>query len=333
MKLTKGLIVGSLMCSLALAATDTTTTNDNIVEEMSNGNENIEQQVVKEDSSDTIKENNQEEKQIVNKENSDIKNKEQEEKPDVKENSDIVKEKGVIFAVEFAPRVARDLYLLSKKRKNIFPILADANLPLTYYPFLTKVDLVFQDIAQPNQVDILVKNIYYYLKKGGYFMLAVKSRSIDISKKPKEVYFLVKKHLEEYGLKIIQEIELNPYEKDHIFYLGKNEKDIKEPGSVKWVDILEKYGKQKFKENMEFAKEKFQENMNLTKEKFQESKQNFIESKNYTTDVKMELKAEIKEVKDELKRLENKFDRMQWLIIATLISVFAKDYILKLIGG
>ena len=92
MKLTKGLIVGSLMCSLALAATDTTTTNDNIVEEMSNGNKNIEQQVVKEDSSDTIKENNQEEKQIVNKENSDIKNKEQEEKPDVKENSDIVKE-------------------------------------------------------------------------------------------------------------------------------------------------------------------------------------------------------------------------------------------------
>ncbi len=162
--------------------------------------------------------------------------------------SDIVKEKGVIFAVEFAPRVARDLYLLSKKRKNIFPILADANLPLTYYPFLTKVDLVFQDIAQPNQVDILVKNIYYYLKKGGYFMLAVKSRSIDISKKPKEVYFLVKKHLEEYGLKIIQEIELNPYEKDHIFYLGKYEKEIKEPGSVKWVDILEKYGKQKFKE-------------------------------------------------------------------------------------
>jgi len=174
--------------------------------------------------------------------------------------SDIVREKGIVFAVEFAPRVARDLYLLSKIRKNIFPILADANLPLTYYPFLTKVDLVFQDIAQPNQVDILVKNIYYYLKKGGYFMLAVKSRSIDISKKPKEVYFLVKKHLEEYGLKIIQEIELSPYEKDHIFYLGKYEGEIKEPGSVKWVDVLEKYGKQEFKEGKKIRK-------NLTKRK------------------------------------------------------------------
>ncbi len=155
--------------------------------------------------------------------------------------SDIVKEKGIIFAVEFAPRVGRELYLLSKRRVNIYPILADANLPLTYYPFLTQVDVVFQDIAQPNQVEILVKNIYYYLREKGYFMLAVKSRSIDITKKPQEIYFLVRKHLEEYGLKILQEIKLDPYEKDHIFYIGRYDGYLKEPGSIKWIDILEKY--------------------------------------------------------------------------------------------
>jgi len=168
--------------------------------------------------------------------------------------SDIVKE-GVIFAVEFAPRVARELFFLSKERKNIFPILADANSPLSYYPFMTKVDLVFQDIAQPNQVDILVKNIYYYLKPNKFFMIAVKSRSIDVTRTPNLIYFLVKKHLEEYGLKIEQEIKLEPYERDHIFFVGKFTGELKKLGSIKWIDIVEKY-ENLFKENKKKEKNK-----------------------------------------------------------------------------
>jgi fibrillarin-like pre-rRNA processing protein len=167
--------------------------------------------------------------------------------------SDIVRE-GIIFAVEFAPRVARELFFLSKERKNVYPLLADASFPLSYYPFMTKVDLVFQDIAQPNQVDILVKNIYYYLKPNKFFMIAVKSRSIDVTRSPNLIYFLVRKHLEEYGLKIEQEIKLDPYEKDHIFFVGKYTGELKKPGSVKWVDIIEKYEKEFKKESKDKKK-------------------------------------------------------------------------------
>ena len=41
--------------------------------------------------------------------------------------SDIVGSNGFVFAVDIAPRVMRDLIFLSKERKNIAPILADAN--------------------------------------------------------------------------------------------------------------------------------------------------------------------------------------------------------------
>ncbi|HIQ50909.1 MAG TPA: fibrillarin-like rRNA/tRNA 2'-O-methyltransferase [Nautiliaceae bacterium] len=171
--------------------------------------------------------------------------------------SDIVRE-GLIFAIEFAPKVARELFFLSKERENIFPILADANFPLSYYPFMTKVDLIFQDIAQPNQVDILVKNIYYYLKPNKFFMIAIKSRSIDVTKKPDLIYFLIKRHIEEYGLKIEQEIKLEPYEKDHIFFIGKFNGKIRRPGSIKWIDIVSKYEKEFKREKRKIKKDNFQ---------------------------------------------------------------------------
>jgi len=58
----------------------------------------------------------------------------------------------------------------------------------------------------------------------------------------------------------------------------------------------------------------------------------------FTADIKElkdELKADNKELRMELKAdinlLNSKFDRMQWLIVATLLSVFLKDYILAFI--
>ena len=86
-------------------------------------------------------------------------------------------------------------------------------------------------------------------------MIAVKSRSIDVTKKPDLIYFLVRKHLEEYGLKIEQEIKLDPYEKDHIFFIGKFTGELKKPGSIKWIDIVNKYEK-KFKREKKDEKKK-----------------------------------------------------------------------------
>jgi len=134
--------------------------------------------------------------------------------------SDIVGEKGFIFALDFAPRVVRDLVFLCEKRKNIAPILADANQPETYQSRLTTVDIVYQDVAQRNQADIFLKNCDMYLKSGGFGLLAVKSRSVDITKRPKEVYSQVREELEK-KVTIVDYRVLDPFEKDHAMFVVK----------------------------------------------------------------------------------------------------------------
>ena len=66
---------------------------------------------------------------------------------------------GEIYALDFAPRVVRDLIFIAQERVNVAPLMADANQPQTYREFVPDVDVVFMDIAQRNQVEIFTKNI------------------------------------------------------------------------------------------------------------------------------------------------------------------------------
>lgn len=128
--------------------------------------------------------------------------------------SDIVGWEGKIFGIEFSPRVLRELVPLVEERRNIIPILGDATKPEEYRALVTKVDVIFEDVAQPTQAKILIDNAKAYLKSGGYGMISVKSRSIDVTKEPEEVFREVEKELGEY-FEVIERISLEPYEKDH----------------------------------------------------------------------------------------------------------------------
>ena len=128
--------------------------------------------------------------------------------------SDIVGWDGMIFGVEFSPRVLRELVPLVYERKNIIPILGDATKPEEYRALVSKVDVIFEDVAQPTQAKILVDNAKAYLKNGGYGMISIKSRSIDVTKPPEQVFNEVEKELGEY-FEIVERISLEPYEKDH----------------------------------------------------------------------------------------------------------------------
>ncbi|UCH71779.1 MAG: fibrillarin-like rRNA/tRNA 2'-O-methyltransferase [Thermoplasmatales archaeon] len=128
--------------------------------------------------------------------------------------SDIAKE-GTIYSVEISPFSIKNLVELSQIRRNIIPILEDAYHPDRYKPIVSYVDLVYQDISQKNQAEIFTENVRSYLKKNGSGILMVKSRSIDISLKPKKTYEIVSKKLEDSGLKLEEIIDLAPYEKDH----------------------------------------------------------------------------------------------------------------------
>lgn len=98
--------------------------------------------------------------------------------------SDMVGKDGFVFGIDPAPRVLREFVFLCEKRKNMTALLEDANHPENYTDKVCEVDILYQDIAQRNQVEIFLKNMIF-LKKGGYGLLALKARSIDVTKKPK----------------------------------------------------------------------------------------------------------------------------------------------------
>lgn len=134
--------------------------------------------------------------------------------------SDIVND-GLIYAVEFSPVSMRKLVRLCKNRSNIIPILADATKPKNYINLLEKVDFVYCDVAQPKQTKAFIDNINLFLKENSLAMIMIKSRSIDVNRKPQKIFKQEEKKLKEKGFSIIEKIKLEPYEKDHICFLVK----------------------------------------------------------------------------------------------------------------
>ncbi|MCS7098634.1 MAG: fibrillarin-like rRNA/tRNA 2'-O-methyltransferase [Candidatus Methanomethyliaceae archaeon] len=135
--------------------------------------------------------------------------------------SDIIGEKGKVFCVEFSPRVMKELIEVTSRRKNMIPILADARKPSAYRTFVETVDVIYCDIAQPDQANILVDNAEFYLRKKGKVMIAIKARSIDVTKDPTEVFKKEIKVMEDGGIKILDVKRLDPFDKDHAMVLGE----------------------------------------------------------------------------------------------------------------
>ena len=138
--------------------------------------------------------------------------------------SDIVGPSGIIFGVEHSSRVARDfLDRVASYRKNIIPILQDARKPKEYFSIFGKVDVVYVDIAQPDQTNIAIVNCKMYLKKSGYLFLVIKTRSIDVTKPPKQIILEEIQKIEN-NFEDLQTIDLHPYDKDHAIVIAKFQK-------------------------------------------------------------------------------------------------------------
>lgn len=132
--------------------------------------------------------------------------------------SDIVGPQGIVYAVEFSPRTARGLLQLAESRGNIVPIIEDARHPSRYAPFIAgPIDVVYQDIAQPNQAGILIDNIKVFCGFGAWGLIAIKARSIDSTAPIDEIYSSEIARLDNQGLEVIENMNLEPLEKDHRF--------------------------------------------------------------------------------------------------------------------
>jgi fibrillarin-like pre-rRNA processing protein len=131
--------------------------------------------------------------------------------------SDIASD-GMVYCVEFSKRTFRGLLETAEGRQNMIPILADARRPEEYLGLLEGCDVIYQDVAQAKQAQILIDNASMYLKDGGYVMIAIKARSIDSTRGPKGVIAREISKLKD--VKITEVIDLGPYEKDHSLVIG-----------------------------------------------------------------------------------------------------------------
>jgi len=134
--------------------------------------------------------------------------------------SDILGEKGIVFGVDVSARSMSEFVQMAEQRENIVPILADANNPAEYSKYIegTKIDVIFQDIAQKNQAEIFCKNAVAFLRKGAFGLLTIKAKSIDQQKQTAQIVeeetLLLKKEFE-----ILQIVPLAPFEKEHAIIL------------------------------------------------------------------------------------------------------------------
>ncbi|MHA1132528.1 MAG: fibrillarin-like rRNA/tRNA 2'-O-methyltransferase, partial [Candidatus Helarchaeota archaeon] len=84
-----------------------------------------------------------------------------------------------------------------------------------------QVDLIYSDVAQPEQAKIVVKNVETFLKSQGWILFFVKSRSVDVTMDPKRIYEKQIEILQKNQLEIVEVTSLDPYSGDHALIVAQ----------------------------------------------------------------------------------------------------------------
>lgn len=135
--------------------------------------------------------------------------------------SDVVGPEGVVYAIEFSHRPGRELISMAKKRPNVVPIIEDARHPQKYRMLLGMVDCVFADVAQPDQARIIALNSHMFLKDQGGVVISIKANCIDSTVDAETVFAREVQKLREERIKPLEQLTLEPYERDHCVVIGR----------------------------------------------------------------------------------------------------------------
>ena len=82
------------------------------------------------------------------------------------------------------------------------------------------VDVIFADVAQPDQARIVGLNAQYFLKSGGNFVISIKANCIDSTAAPEAVFASEIKKLQTMDFKPKEYVTLEPFERDHAVVVG-----------------------------------------------------------------------------------------------------------------
>ncbi|KOS17258.1 rRNA 2'-O-methyltransferase fibrillarin [Escovopsis weberi] len=139
--------------------------------------------------------------------------------------SDVVGPTGFVYAVEFSNRSGRDLVAMASKRPNVVPIVEDARQPQRYRMIVPMVDVIFADVAQPDQARIVGMNANWFLKVGGGVVISIKANCIDSTAPAAEVFASEVQKMRGEGIKPKFQLTLEPFERDHCLVAGQYNRD------------------------------------------------------------------------------------------------------------
>lgn len=86
---------------------------------------------------------------------------------------------------------------------------------------LSSVDVIFADVAQPDQARIVAINAHNFLKEGGHVVISIKANCIDSTVPAEAVFISEVAALRKEKFKPLEQITLEPYERDHAMVTGK----------------------------------------------------------------------------------------------------------------
>jgi rRNA 2'-O-methyltransferase fibrillarin len=92
-------------------------------------------------------------------------------------------------------------------------IVEDARYPSKYRMLLSQVDVIFSDVAQPDQARIVALNADYFLKNEGHAVISIKANCIDSTVPAEQVFASEVQVLKTLKFRPTEQLTLEPYER------------------------------------------------------------------------------------------------------------------------
>ncbi len=135
--------------------------------------------------------------------------------------ADLTGPDGAVYAVERSVRPFARLLALAERWSGLLPILHDARRPSGYLALVPPVDGIYADIAQPDQVAIVLANARLFLRgPGSPLLMALKTASMGRQRSPIEHLHAAESELGA-DLELERPAKLDPFHRGHFLVGGR----------------------------------------------------------------------------------------------------------------
>ncbi len=132
--------------------------------------------------------------------------------------ADILPE-ATIYCVEVSRGPFIGLQDVARTHRGIVPILEDAFHPERYSAMVSAPEVIIEDVAQKNLLEILLRNIHAFPAVRRFY-LSVKARSIDSSSQPGAIYEKTMNELVSSMKCSVSMTDISRFERDHAILSG-----------------------------------------------------------------------------------------------------------------